>query len=117
VWGDQRAAAVNHFLSVCFERIGRVVVAGMEQKLQKPICQPVDKILQLRIVNRSSSLDETASENTIDPLVQFFPVHDDIATIIGLIRHHNNHRVTLHAVEPLDDRSAEAVRSVVLDGN
>src|SRR5215813_4100313 len=44
------------------------------------------------------------------------PISHNIATVVGLVSHHDNSRVTSHRINASDYRAAKTVFSVILNG-
>ena len=93
-------AAIDCDFPIGFERIGRVVELDVKEKAQKSVGRSVYQQLQLRIIDDRAATHKSASENAIESFVQFFPITNHVAAVIRFIRHHNNHGVAFHFVEP-----------------
>src|SRR5262249_49590578 len=89
----------------------------MKNEFEKLVCQAVDDVLQFGIVNGSAAFNEATPEDTIITLVQAFPIHHDVATIIRLVRHHDHDGVSFGVVDSLDHGSSNTVRARVPDGD
>ena len=60
-------------------------------------------------------LDARAAD-AVPAFVQHLPVADDVAAIVGFVRHDDHHGISRRGVDSLDDRTSEPVQSFVLDG-
>src|SRR5882724_1311192 len=112
---NQRTAAIDYSLAVRFEGVGGVVQSDVEKYLQEKIGAAIQNPFQARIIDHAPAFHETAAKNALVAFIELLPVTDDITTIVGFIRHHNYHGVTLHFVQASNNRSAEAKLRRVLN--
>ena len=106
---NQRPAPIDGGFPISFERVGCVVELNVEDQLQKPICKPVYPELQPGIIDDATTFQESAAKYTVPPFVEFLPISNDIAAVVGLIRHHNDSGVSRHAIQSMNNRPAKTV--------
>ena len=92
---EDRSHSVDHFLTVGFEGIRRVVQPMAENKPHEEICQAIDEKFDLRVVDHAPATHEAAAEHAVVALVKFLPIAHDIARIVGFIGHHDRHHHAL----------------------
>ena len=114
VRGDERLAAVDRRAPVGLERVRGVVERDAEQQPDEEVGQPVEPVLQPRVVDDAPAGDEAAAEDALPALVELAPVADHVAAVVALVRHHDHDRVAGRAVEPVDDGAPEPVGTGVL---
>ena len=112
---EDGADAVDAGAAVGFEGVGGVVEAVAKENAAEGICGAVQRELEGRIVDHSAVLEEAAAEDAVVAFVQCMPVAHDIATVVGLIGHHDDHGIARHGVEALGDRTPKAVRTEILN--
>jgi len=111
---EDGADAVDAGAAVGFEGVGGVVeVAGVNGA--ELVGGAVQRELEGRVVDDSAVFEEAAAEDAIVAFVECMPVAHDIAAVVGFVRHHDDHGIARHGVEPLRDRTPEAVRTGILD--
>src|SRR5215470_9537375 len=89
MWRNQRTAAINYSFAVRLESVCGVVQSDAEKYLQEKIGHSIQNQFHPRIIDHASAFHKTAAKNTFVAFIEFLPVTDDIAAIVGFIRHHN----------------------------
>src|SRR5437867_1457795 len=112
---NEGAAAVDGLAAIGLEGVGDIIELDAKEESQKVVDQSVQNQLETWIVDGAAALDESAAKDTVVPFVQLCPVADDVAAVVGLVRHHDHCGIPLHVVEALDYGPAEPVEAVVLD--
>src|SRR5438876_1646005 len=112
---NEGAAAVDGLAAIGLEGVGDIIELDAKDQSQKVVAQSVQNQLETWIVDGAAALDESAAEDTVVSVVQLCPIANDIAAVVGLVRHHDHCGVPLHVVEALDDGPAESVAALVLD--
>ena len=90
MWGEDGADAVDDFAAVGFEGVRGVVEAVAEEEADEKVRGAVESELEGRVVDHASVLKEAATENAVVPFVEFFPITDDIAAVVGFVGHHDD---------------------------
>jgi len=112
---EDGADAVDAGAAVGFEGVGGVVEAVAKENADEGICGAVQRELEGRIVDDAAVLEEAAAEDAVVAFVECMPVAHDIATVVGFVGHHDDQGIARDRVEPLRDRTPEAVRTGILD--
>lgn len=113
--GEDGADAVDDGAAVGFEGVGGVIEAVAKEEADEGIRCAVERELEVRVVDESAVLEEAAAEDALVAFVECMRVTHDIAAVVGFIGHHYDHGIARHGVEPLRDRTPEAVRTGILD--
>ncbi len=108
------ADAVDDFFAVGFEGVGGVVEAVAEEEAHEGVGQAVHEELDGRVIDGAAALHEAAAEDAVVAFVEFFPVTDDVAAVVGFVGHKDDGGVTGHGVEAEGDRPTETVRAGIL---
>jgi len=111
---QDRADAVDDLFAVSFEGVGGVVEAVAEEEAHEGVGQAVHEEFDRRVVDGAASLHEAAAEDAVVAFVEFFPIADDIAAVVGLIGHHNDGGVAGHGVQTTNNRSPKPVGGGIL---
>jgi hypothetical protein len=83
---------------------------------EKQVRQTIQPQFEEWVINHATALDEAAAKDTVKAFVQFLPVTDDVAAVVGFVCHHNDYGVALHVIESADDSSAKSVTAFILNG-
>ncbi len=81
----------------------------------EPIGQSVQTQLEPRIIDDSSTFDKTASEDAVPTFTEFLPVSDDVAGIVALVGHHDDHRIPARGINTANNRAAKAFLAGILN--
>src|SRR5205814_4919661 len=84
---QERATTIDHFATVSFEGIGNVICFNAEEQANEPVGTTIDPEFQQRVVNDTTSSNETAAEDAIIAGVQCLPVAHDIPAVVRLVCH------------------------------
>ena len=112
--GDERPAALDHFPAIGLKGVRRVVEFDAEKNFEEKVGQSIQEQFDLWIIDHASAFDEPAAKNAVVALVQPIPVTNDVARIVGFVRHHDDNRVATHLIEPPGDRAPKSVRPGIL---
>jgi len=112
---NEGAAPVDHRFSVRFESVGRIVQTDVEKELQEFVSQAVQEKLCPRIIDCPAPFNESASENAVPTIIEFFPIVYDVPAIVRFVGHHNDGCVPMHLLKAILHCPSETVFSVVLN--
>src|SRR5215470_11809760 len=87
----------------------------MEHQAEEQIRHAVDQQFVSWIVDDGAAANKAGAKYCIPPFVEKLPVPDDIPAIVRLIGHHDDHRLALAMVNPVDNGPAKAIFGGVLD--
>ena len=117
VGAEDGADAVDDFAAVGFEGVGGVVEAVAEEGADEEVGESVEEELEGWVVDDAAAFGEAGAEDAVDVgVLEFLPVADDIAWVIGLVGHHDDNGVAAEGIKARSDGAAEAVGSGVLKG-
>lgn len=114
--GEDRADAIDDFPAIGLEGVRCIIQAVAEEEPDEKICRSVQGELKGWVVDHTAVLDETAPKDALVAFVEFFPVADNIAAVVGFVGHHDDNGVANHGIKATRDGATEAVRSGVFDG-
>lgn len=115
VRGEDGADAVDDFFAVGFEGVGGVVKAVAEEESHEGVGQAVHEKFDRRVIDGAAAFHEAAAEDAVVAFVEFFPVTDDVAAVVGFIGHEDDRGIAGHGVEAEGNRSSKTMRTLVLD--
>src|SRR5687768_10801438 len=110
----ERAATIDDGLAIGFKSIGRVVESNVKEQAQKTIGQTVNPELHRRIIDNAAALDKAAPKDAVITFGELFPVAHHIPTIIGFIRHHDDHGIAANLVQAKNDGATKATFANIL---
>src|SRR5215831_15592436 len=112
---NEGAAAVDGLAGVGLKGVSDIIELDAKDDLQEVVEQSVQNQLETWIVDGAAALNKSAAEDTVVPFVQLCPITNDVAAVVGLVRHHDDGGVPLHVIEPPDYCPAKPMEAVVLN--
>jgi hypothetical protein len=117
VGGEDGADAGDDVAAVGFEGVGGVVEAVAEEDADEEVGKAVEEELEGWVVDDAAAFGEAGAEDAADVgVLEFLPVADDVAWVVGLVGHHDDAGGAAEVVEAEGDGAAEAVGAGVADG-
>src|SRR5207245_11436878 len=98
---NEGAAAVDGLAAIGLEGVGDIIELDAKEASQKVVDQSVQNQLETWIVDGAAALAESAAKETVVPFVKLCQLADDIAALVGVVRHHDHWRIRLDVVEAL----------------
>ncbi len=107
---QNRSNSFDHFPPIGLEGIRGVVESMPKQHPDEKICKPIEEKFDRRVVNDTAAFCEATAKNTVDAgFLEFMPIPDDIAGVIGLVCHHDDAGGACEVVQTERDCTPKAV--------